>query len=132
MDRLLLVCLGGALGSGARYLVGTAIQGRTNATATFGTLPNGTLAVNLVGSLLIGLLLAAGLEGVKANSWRLLLVTGLLGGFTTYSAFNQETLELLRSGRTTAALTYVATTLVGGLVAGLVGAALGRAIVSYC
>jgi CrcB protein len=79
---LLLVALGGALGSVARYVVSVAML------AAFGAgFPWGTLAVNILGSAAIGAAAGLGLEGQA----RLLLVTGFLGGFTTFSAFSLET-----------------------------------------
>jgi CrcB protein len=89
MDRLGLVCAGGALGSGLRYLTGLL------AIHWLGPgFPYGTLAVNLVGAFLIGLVqqLAAGLIPESA---RLFLVVGVLGGMTTYSAFAYETVRLM-------------------------------------
>jgi CrcB protein len=76
---LLLVALGGALGSVARYLVSLALGG--------GAFPWGTLAVNVLGSAAIGAAAGLGVQGPA----RLFLVTGLLGGFTTFSAFSLET-----------------------------------------
>jgi CrcB protein len=89
VDRLGLVCAGGALGSGLRYLTGLL------AIHWLGPgFPYGTLAVNLVGAFLIGLVqqLAAGLIPESA---RLFLVVGVLGGMTTYSAFAYETVRLM-------------------------------------
>ncbi|HVG25223.1 MAG TPA: CrcB family protein [Thermoanaerobaculia bacterium] len=108
---LLLVCLGGALGSGARYLVALAT-------------PRGTLVVNLVGSFCIGLVLAV----MRPSDLRLMLVTGVLGGFTTYSAFNEETLALFRADAFGAAVANVLVTLAGCLVAGAAGHALARLV----
>lgn len=111
-----LVCLGGALGSGLRYAV------------TLGMLklwhtrfPWGTLAVNLLGSALLAWLLVATEGGsLEDERLRLLLGVGLLGGFTTYSAFNLEVIALARAGDTSLALAYIVTTLLGALLAGLV------------
>jgi fluoride exporter len=93
MDRYLFVLIGGAAGCLARYI--TAI----NVTARFpGRFPVGTLVVNTLGCFLIGLLLPAlGQKGAAAH-WRLLLVTGFLGGYTTFSAFAFETYALVRGG----------------------------------
>lgn len=111
MIRLLLVCLGGALGSGARYLVGI-------------TVPQGTLVVNLIGSFLIAL----AMESLRAGDLRLMIVTGILGGFTTYSAFNEETLRMMRAGTWGLAALNVAGTVIGCLAAGFVGLAVARMI----
>ena len=111
MIRLLLVCLGGALGSGARYLVGI-------------TLPHGTLIVNVVGSFLIALVM----ESVRPTDLRLMIVTGILGGFTTYSPFNEETLRMMRAGSWGLAALNVATTLLGCLAAGFLGVVVARVL----
>jgi CrcB protein len=104
---LLLVGLGGALGSVLRYLLSVV------AMATLGAaFPWGTLAVNILGSAAIGVAAAAGLEGQA----RLLLVTGFLGGFTTFSAFSLETGLLLERSPPLAAL-YVAASVLLGLAA---------------
>ena len=103
----LLVALGGALGSVMRYLVSVA------SIEAFGTaFPWGTLAVNVIGSAAIGLCGALGVSG----EWRLLLVTGLLGGFTTFSAFSLETGLLWERHPALAAL-YVGASLTLGLAA---------------
>lgn len=122
MERLLWVSLGGAIGSGARYLVSSwAIE-------RFGTsFPWGTLAVNLAGSFLLGLLmqLSALVEGFSP-ALRLALTVGVLGGFTTYSSFNHETLAYAAAGRYGPALGYTAATLAGCLAAGIAGQATAR------
>jgi CrcB protein len=103
----LLVALGGALGSMLRHLVSVL------AIAQFGTaFPWGTLAVNVIGSALIGI---AGGLGVQGDA-RLLLVTGLLGGFTTFSAFSLET-GVLFERAPWLAVVYVAASLTLGLAA---------------
>ena len=112
MEKLLLVCAGGALGSGARYLVGQW------SVAKLGTgFPWGTLAVNLIGSFAIALLMKPDFS----PSTRLFLTAGVLGGFTTYSAFNQETLVYMQAGELAKAFGYAAVTLLGCLAAGYAG-----------
>lgn len=101
----LLVALGGAVGAVVRYAVGMWAVPDAR-------WPWGTLAVNLVGSLAIGLL-APSLA--RHDAARLLVVTGVLGGFTTFSAFSLDALALLHAGRAGAALGYVAVSTVGGL-----------------
>ena len=111
-QQMLLVAAGGALGSVGRFLTG---EWMTRLSGT--GFPWGTLAVNLAGSLLAGLVFAwlAGRDG--AGAWlRLLLMVGVLGGFTTWSSFALETLLLGRSGNTGAALAYVVASVVGGLL----------------
>ena len=122
MIPFLLVCLGGAVGSGARYLVATWM-----ARALGTDFPRGTLFVNLTGSFLLAALLAGALEGggLSPNT-RLFLGAGVLGGYTTYSSFNFETLALVEQGSWALAGANLAFTVVGCLVAGLAGLALGR------
>ena len=79
--NLLLVALGGGLGSVCRYLVSRMVES---------SFPWGTFAVNILGSLLIGLLVALVGKGIVSNEIKLLLVTGFCGGFTTFSTFANE------------------------------------------
>lgn len=127
--RLLLVCLGGALGSGLRYLFGLL------AARLLGlTFPFGTLGVNLLGSflisLIIGLSLSAGGSAPISPTLRLFLTTGVMGGLTTYSAFNHEVLTLLEDGAQPRALLYVAVTLLGCLAMGASGLWLSRQLLA--
>jgi CrcB protein len=112
--ELLLVGAGGAVGSALRYAVSGAV-----AMAAF---PAGTLVVNVTGSLLIGLVagLAESRSLISAEAW-LFLVTGVLGGYTTFSAFSLETLLLLRGGQTTTAVTSAALQILLGVAAALAG-----------
>ncbi len=130
MKELLLVCAGGAFGSGARHLVSTAVS--SHARRAFSSdFPWGTLAVNAIGSFLLGVLLAWGEPGgpdEPSRTTRVLLGTGALGGFTTYSTFNWETLWQIQQGRTGTAMVYVAATLVVCLTFGLLGATTARAL----
>jgi CrcB protein len=122
--RLLLVCAGGALGSGARYLVSTwAVR------ALGADFPRGTLLVNFTGSFALALVFA--LPGERLSpELRLFLGAGVLGGYTTYSSFNTETLALLDQGSAALALANVALTTLGCLIAGLAGLAAGRLLAS--
>lgn len=115
---LLLVMAGGAVGAGARHVVARA------ATAVLGPAwPWGTLFANVAGGLLMGVLagvLARG--GAASEPWRLLLGTGVLGGFTTFSAFALDVVTLWGRGEAAAALGYAAVSViaaVGALCAGL-------------
>lgn len=119
MHPLLMVGLGGAAGSVLRYWLGGVVQHRLDATG----FPAGTLAVNLLGCFLIGAISSA-VETRHAFSpdLRLLLGAGVLGGFTTFSAFGNETLNLLRAGQAGLASANVVANVVLGL--GLAG--LGR------
>lgn len=122
MVRLLLVCAGGALGSGARYLVA---NGMARAAIAW---PWGTLVVNVVGSFLIALVMAGAATGQLSEETRLLLGAGVLGGFTTYSSFNHETLAFAAQGRLGAAAGYAVVTFAACLAAGLAGMAVARSV----
>jgi CrcB protein len=122
MRGVLLVALGGALGSVARHLVGLLLMSR------FGlAFPWGTLTVNLVGSFAIGMIL----KMVASGGWapggdaRLFLAVGILGGFTTFSSYAGETMQMLAKGAVTTALVYA----LGSVVAGTAFAAAGYALV---
>lgn len=119
----LLVAGGGAFGAWLRYLVGLAwLRGIGPIAAS--TFPWATLCVNLIGSLAMGLL--AGImarHGSGGEGWRLLIGVGVLGGFTTFSAFSLELANLIQRGTPGLAALYALVSLgggVGGLFAGLV------------
>ena len=122
MHPLLLVAIGGALGSATRYGAASAVN--RFAQAPF---PWGTLAVNIIGSFLIGLLMVL---LMKAGEWRessrLLLVTGVMGGFTTFSSFSWETWKLVEDGRLVMAMTNILASVVICLVATFAGAMLAK------
>lgn len=114
MSAWLLVALGGALGSVLRYGLGRLLMHGAPVQA----FPYGTLAVNLLGCLTIGLVAEfLLLQRILAPQPRLLLQTGILGGFTTFSAFGLETVLMLRREQWLAAVTYVSTSVFGGLLA---------------
>lgn len=125
MWNLPLIALGGALGALARYLAGGAVHRLFPAVA----FPVGTLAVNVLGCLLIGFLggLAEARHGMGPEARGFLLV-GLLGGFTTFSSFGYETLALARDAEMGRALLNVAASVVLGLAAVWAGNALARAL----
>jgi CrcB protein len=91
--KYLLVMLGGGVGSLARYLAGTFI---TNSFASL--FPLGTMIINITGSFLIGILMTLLTERLPHPNWRLLLVVGFLGGYTTFSSFEWETFSAVRGG----------------------------------
>lgn len=117
MGRALLICLAGAVGTGARYGAGLA------SVRLFGAgIPWGTFFVNVAGSLLLAAIaVLGGAGGSLSPTARLVLGTGFCGGFTTYSAFNQETLTYLQDGAVGRAVLYVLATVVACLLAGLAG-----------
>jgi fluoride exporter len=122
MSRFLWICLGGAAGTGARYL----LSGLT--LSAFGaSFPYGTLAVNVIGSFLVGLLMQVGLATpLLSPTLRLTLTTGVMGGFTTYSTFNYETIRYVQDGAWHLAAVNVSITLATCLAAGFAGVAAGR------
>lgn len=109
----------GAGGALARYLVTRAVQARTRS-----TLPWGTFAVNVMGAFLLGVLTGAGLHHGLAEAPRIVLGVGFCGAFTTFSTLAVETVRLVETGSTGAALRN----LVGSTAAGLIAAAAGLAI----
>lgn len=120
--NLLAVAAGAAIGAVLRYLIGAWAAARLGS-----AFPYGTLAVNLAGCLLIGALLALAAERGMAEPLRLLIVTGLLGGFTTFSAFGYESYSLIVRGQWQLALLYVVVSVLGGLLLVVLGAwAVGR------
>lgn len=124
MIRVVLVAIGGAIGSVARYGVGAlAVQ-------LFGPgFPWGTLMVNLSGSFLIALIMHVALTGSAISvDLRTFLTTGIVGGFTTYSTFNYETLALLNQRAYGFAGLNLAATVLGCLLTGVLGLAAGRAL----
>lgn len=120
----LLVALGGALGTLARYGLRLALMG---AEGDVGVL--GTFLANVVGSFALGVVVetCAG-RSLAGTDLRLILGVGVLGGFTTYSSFNLEAIELARQGDLARAGGYVVATAAVCLVAGFLGLALGRAM----
>lgn len=125
MYRFLLICLGGGIGTGARYLIAIGVP------RLLGTsFPYGTLTVNVIGCFLLGAVMHVGLAtSVMTPAMRLVLTTGVLGGFTTYSTFNYETMEYLREGAVWLAGLNVAATFLPCLLAGSLGLSLARWLV---
>lgn len=122
MNRFLLVCIGGGLGSGARYAVAL-LAARWNATG----FPFATLAVNIVGAFLIAIAMGLTLRGEDISpDLKLFLTTGVLGGFTTFSSFSFETVTLAQRGQWGAAALYVSLSLLCGLGATALGLMLMR------
>ena len=117
IHSIFLVGLGGAFGSIFRYLVGIWLK----RFAQYG-FPWPTFFVNIMGSLLIGMLICFFANKTSNNlHWQLLLATGLCGGFTTFSSFTLENIQLIQEGKITLALLYIAASLLFGLVAVALG-----------
>ncbi len=120
--RYVLVMLGGGLGSLARYAAGLAIMTRFG-----GRFPLGTMVINVTGSFLIGLSMVLLTERLQPHpNYRLLLVVGFLGGYTTFSSFEYETLALIRGGSTWLGLANV----LGSVLFGYAAVWLGTVLVS--
>ena len=116
MKSFLLVFLGGGLGSGLRYLVAGAMNQYSK------VLPLGTLTVNMLGCLLIGLILGyAQKENTLTSNQTLLLATGFCGGFTTFSAFANENLELIKNGEIFNFSIYTIGSILIGILAVFIG-----------
>ncbi len=112
MTRILLVFLGGGLGSIFRYLIGILLNRNDFLT------PYGTFFVNVIGSFLIGLLAGYNLRTLNLNhAYQALLIAGFLGGFTTFSSFAFENLVMIQNGKFILFLSYFFTTLLVGLFA---------------
>ena len=122
MKPLLIVGIGGAFGSICRYLAQAYIGRHT--TLTF---PVGTLVVNLTGCFLIGILFGLGSKYAWMTlEWRLFLITGICGGYTTFSTYSLDSLTLFRQGHYTYFFVYVLGSVIVGLLATVAGAAVVR------
>ncbi len=124
MNPVIMVMGGGALGSLLRYCVNSAVS-RTWPAAVF---PWATFTVNVVGCLMIGFLAGLGEQKPFSYPMKIFLLTGVLGGFTTFSAFGLESFALIKDGHLTLALINLASQIIMGLVAVGVGFALGSRI----
>ena len=110
--HIVLVALGGMVGSVARFVTGKLVQNHVA-----GNFPWGTFAVNVTGSLLMGVFLGLAAKQQNPENWRLLLATGFCGGFTTFSAMSNEGFHLLKQQQYTIFAIYFAASLVLGLAA---------------
>ncbi len=120
---LIFVGLGGGIGSMARYLCS-----RWMLVAFPGAFPAGTLLVNITGCFLIGLFWTTFTRSYEGSeNWRLFLMTGLCGGYTTFSAFTLESINLVREQKTGLFFLYIGTSIISGLLATWAGIRLIRA-----
>jgi CrcB protein len=121
MKTTLIIGLGSFIGGASRFLLSKLIQ--TQFATVF---PFGTLVVNVVGCFLIGLVFGWSSKNYLEPTWQLFLTTGVLGGFTTFSAFSIETITMMNAGQTTSAIFYVVLSVVVGLAGTIAGYALMR------
>ena len=119
MKIILAIGIGSCIGGICRYLLSQFIQNKF-----LSTFPFGTLGVNIIGCFLIGIVFGLSERGNFTMEWRLFLATGLLGGFTTFSSFSNETVSLLRDGQLWHAFTYIACSVVICLLATFTGMSL--------
>ena len=123
MERFLWICLAGAAGTGARYLIAVWAAQRLGS-----AFPYGTLLVNLFGCFAIAGLMHAALTLGWPATTRAAVTIGFIGGLTTYSSFNYETTRLLEEGAPATAALNLALTLLGGFMAGWLGLVTARGI----
>ncbi len=117
LKNILIIGSGGFLGSIARYLVS-----QLNLTVTFHSVPVGTLLVNILGSFAIGFLTGIAEKSmILTPEWRLFLMVGLCGGFTTFSAFANENLMLMHNGQFLSVLLYTGLSIFLGFLAVYLG-----------
>ena len=121
MERFLWICLAGAAGTGARYLIAVWAAQRLGS-----AFPYGTLVVNLVGCFAIAALMHVALTLGWPATTRAAVTIGFIGGLTTYSSFNYETMRLLEEGASATAALNLALTLLGGFTAGWLGLIMAR------
>jgi CrcB protein len=119
MKIILAIGIGSCLGGISRYLLSQFIQNKF-----LSAFPFGTLTVNIIGCFFIGIIFGLSEKGNVTMLWRLFLVTGFLGGFTTFSSFSNETVGLLRDGQIWHAFTYVISSVFVGLLATFTGISL--------
>jgi CrcB protein len=129
MNRYLMVLMGAAVGGLARYVIGSAVLQRFAARFPENVFPMGTLVVNVTGCFLIGILMTLFVNRGDPNpGLRLLLVTGVLGGYTTFSSFAWESFEAIEKENVWIGLANITLSVVLGYLAVWCGSLLGRAL----
>jgi CrcB protein len=123
MRNILSLAAGGAIGCVLRYVLTKSIQSKV-----IGAFPYGTLCVNIVGCLIIGILFGLAERANLSTGWRLFLATGICGSFTTFSAFSIESVAMMREGNFMLSFGYIILSIVFGLLATFAGLFLIKAI----
>ncbi len=123
MKIIFAIGVGSFIGGVSRYLLSTIIENKN-----YSSFPFGTLGVNIMGCVLIGILYGYLEHGSLTDEWKLFLATGVLGGFTTFSAFSAETFLLVHNKQQGIAFLYVIGTILLGLLATAVGYLLGKLV----
>ena len=113
MRNILIVAFGGMIGTVARYVL--------YVNYPFQHFPYTTLIINIAGSLIIGAIAGYAIKQISFEDWRLFLATGVCGGFTTFSAFSLECVQLLQQSRNIAACVYILSSIVFGIAAAFAG-----------
>lgn len=119
MKIVLFVGLGSFIGGISRYVVSLFIQNKF-----LSTFPYGTLAVNIIGCFLIGIIYGFSERGNMNAEWRIFLATGIMGGFTTFSSFSNETVSMLRDAQYLQAFSYIFFSVIIGLAVTFAGISL--------
>ena len=122
MKIVFAIGTGSFIGGILRYLLSQFVQSKF-----LSAFPFGTLTVNIIGCFLIGLVFGLTDRGTLTPEWRLFLATGMIGGFTTFSAFSFETVGLLRDGQLWYAIAYI----VGSVIIGLLATFIGISIIKF-
>ncbi len=123
MKIILAIGIGSFLGGILRYIIFQIIRSKSNS-----DFPWETLGVNLIGCFLIGLVFGLSVKTNMPEAWKLFLATGLIGGFTTFSAFSIETVNLIKNDQLLYASTYIGSSVLFGLAATIAGIYLIRLI----
>lgn len=123
MKILFAIGFGSFIGGSSRYLISLFFQQRIQ-----GVFPWATFSVNLLGCFLIGIVFSAFEKGSITDDWKLFLATGILGGFTTFSAFSMESLQMMRSGNVMLAMIYVLASVLLGIVFSFLGYSLIKSL----
>lgn len=116
MKLILIIGIGGFIGTIFRYIISIGIQNKF-----LSSYPFGTFTVNIIGCFLIGIIYALSDRGNISVEWRLFIATGILGGFTTFSSFSNETVSMLRDAQYGFALLYVLSSVTIGILATFAG-----------